>query len=159
MRLPCVLLSSVTLASCAPTPVTAAAAKKDFASTHSCPAHRLDVTEEEDLSPRELATKESSPPPEIASDPERREMYLAPRTRSWEREGDVHLYTVEGCDHRSLIACGRRGRFPGYVSCTTLESHDLAFEAQMKQWQDKDDELTRQLCSEPLAPREMCSKY
>lgn len=159
MRLTCILVFSFALVGCAPTPVTAAAARSNFASTHSCPASRLDVTEEEDMSARELATKESAPPPEIAADPERREMYLAPRTRSWEREGDVHVFTVEGCDHRSLIACGRRGRFPGYVSCTTLESHDLAFEARMKQWQDKEDAIMRQLCSEPLVPREMCEKY
>jgi hypothetical protein len=94
-------------------------ARKEFSKHFTCPEDQVEVRERKELKPSMLRVK-LPPPPEIASDPARLELYKEQQAEIDEGAdtfGDI--YEARGCDKQSLYACRIRSNKTFGVSCTT----------------------------------------
>jgi hypothetical protein len=118
MRLP--LLASLCLVGCG-VPQLAGLAPSNgalsiFSSANFCPADRVTVTRREDLPPSTVVGAATSPPPDIATDPGRLEMWrhrMAERNTALDQWGKT--YVVSGCGHDQLYICGHPNR-PEFIA-------------------------------------------
>ncbi len=104
---------STMVTSCKPTMDDARA---EFVQAHTCPADRVEVTERKDLKGYDVIFGKSSPPADIAHDPERRLMWQKNQDESEARwNGRTYVFELRGCKHHVLSACKR---MKSSVSCS-----------------------------------------
>jgi hypothetical protein len=130
-----------------------------FARMETCPISRVSISEEEgEPTPKSLALRESTPPDDVASDPERLAMWTADRTRPWSRRTDIRVYQVSGCGSQEVVACYRIPMSSG--RCQTLSTHhELPAETQ-RLIQEVDAEIAKAnelLCSSPFYTSSKCT--
>jgi hypothetical protein len=81
-------------------------ARDNFERTFTCPADRLTVTPRKDLVARDLATQPATPPPDVAADPGRLELWKKKEaSRTSDYDGDS-VVQVQGCSHEVFYVCG-----------------------------------------------------
>jgi hypothetical protein len=82
-------------------------AKETFAASQVCPEERVTATVRKDLDPIDLMTRPEKPPPEIAADVQRLELWNQQRkSRSSDWEGKA-VVQVRGCDVEKFYVCGQ----------------------------------------------------
>jgi hypothetical protein len=97
--------------------IDAAKVRQQFATDHSCPPARVTVRELP-LPAAPVVARE--PPPEIAADPERLELWRESERARQERirqaqQDDLRMFEVQGCEVHETLTCSRyrqRGRWP-----------------------------------------------
>ncbi len=100
-------LALLWLASCA---TSSGAARRVFIYAKSCPDDRVEEHRRADLIPHRAATVEPSPPPDVASDPDRLRVWrqAQDQRRAAEAAHPCNIYEVSGCGQRVLYCCYTR---------------------------------------------------
>jgi hypothetical protein len=101
-------------------------AREEFSRVHLCPISRVEVRPRSDLTPWDLHVAKwgrSTPPDEVARDPERLALWKEQEREREDREnGDAEVFEVRGCGRQVLWSCDHPGGpggeiYSGMVSC------------------------------------------
>ena len=140
-------------------PPSAAAVRAGFAAEETCPVERVQV---ETSFPTDGVADDGTPlagrpPPAVASDPGRLEMWRRQNASVWSERSDVRIYDIEGCGIKVRRVCWQGRRRAG---CKTLHRHDLESEARTAATlREIDEEMAQErakICGSGHVPGDFC---
>jgi hypothetical protein len=96
--------------------------REEFSRQLTCPLERVEARARPELHVSDLREERSTPPKDVAADPERMKMWQQKQDedRKW-RDNRDEIFEVRGCGHQLLMACHRYNKGQGGFVCTKYD--------------------------------------